>query len=109
MARGALPERYVTFAKCADCGSADVYVMVDKGVRTPARPVCHECESVAAADGGPLAWVLTERCDEATEVLGVFSTKVKADKAKADVEARREFTDGLNVLAFPVDLLKVVA
>jgi hypothetical protein len=107
-ARTAQPKAYCTFAKCADCGDDKLFVTVTDGVAD--RTLCDDCEAFRAAGvGGPLSWVLTEQCDEATEVLGVFSTKNKADKAKADVEAKREYTDGLSVRAFPTDLLKVGA
>lgn len=102
------PDHYLAFAKCADCGT-DCMVRVDYGIRTPDPTRCPNCESIRAANGGPVSWVLVEQIDEATEILGVFSTRAKAERAKADVASHREWTDGLSVRAFATDLIKMKA
>lgn len=102
-----LPARYVTFVKCSVCGANDVYVQVDNGVQTPPVPRCVECEALRAAGSGPVVWVLKEKVDESTKILTVFSTKAKAERAKADVEAACRFTDGFSIVPFPLDLLKM--
>jgi len=100
---------FCTFKKCPGCGEADVMVYSDDRTHWPPAPLCHDCEAKAATKGGPLAWVLTERCDESTVIHGVFTTEAKAQRAKRDKEAATDITDGFDVSAYPLDMMKVVA
>lgn len=99
-----LPDRYATFSKCDDCGSLLMVVTV-RGQASP-RPLCDDCRAVeTAADcGTSLDYVLIARMDEASEVLGTFSTKEKAENAMRDVADR--YPGGIAVRTFARDCLR---